>query len=145
MNQPWIYMCSPSRAPLPLPSPSHPSGSSQCTSPEHPSHATFFFKKSFSIVRKRQIHHNNSIMIIFLSHHTTHMFHTHSTLSKMPFVLYERSGVLFLGTTDIWDWIILCCPMNYKMFTMGGGIGMGNTCKSMADSCQCMAKTTIIV
>ena len=26
-----------------------------------------------------------------------------------------------------------------------GGIGMGNTCKSMADSCQCMAKTTTIV
>ena len=25
---------------------------------------------------------------------------------------------------------------------MGGGIRMGNTCKSMADSCQCMAKTT---
>ena len=25
---------------------------------------------------------------------------------------------------------------------VGGGIGMGNTCKSMADSCQCMAKTT---
>ena len=27
----------------------------------------------------------------------------------------------------------------------GGGIGMGNTCKPMADSCQCMAKTTIIL
>ena len=27
----------------------------------------------------------------------------------------------------------------------GGGIGIGNTCKSMADSCQCMAKTTIIL
>ena len=26
-----------------------------------------------------------------------------------------------------------------------GGIGMGNTCKSMADSCQCMAKTTTIL
>ena len=25
---------------------------------------------------------------------------------------------------------------------VGGGIGMGNTCKSMADSYQCMAKTT---
>ena len=25
---------------------------------------------------------------------------------------------------------------------VGGRIGMGNTCKSMADSCQCMAKTT---
>ena len=24
---------------------------------------------------------------------------------------------------------------------VGGGIGMGNTCKSMADSCQCMTKT----
>ena len=23
---------------------------------------------------------------------------------------------------------------------VGGGIGMGNTCKSMADSCQCMTK-----
>ena len=23
----------------------------------------------------------------------------------------------------------------------GGGVGMGNTCESMADSCQCMAKT----
>ena len=27
---------------------------------------------------------------------------------------------------------------------VGGGIGMGNTCKSMADSCQYMAKTTTI-
>ena len=27
---------------------------------------------------------------------------------------------------------------------VGGWIGMGNTCESMADSCQCMAKTTTI-
>ena len=27
---------------------------------------------------------------------------------------------------------------------MGGGIGMGNTCKSMADSFQCMTKPTTI-
>ena len=27
----------------------------------------------------------------------------------------------------------------------GKGIRMGNTCKSMADSCQCMAKTTTIL
>ena len=27
----------------------------------------------------------------------------------------------------------------------GGGIGMGKTCKSMADSCQSMAKTTTIL
>ena len=28
---------------------------------------------------------------------------------------------------------------------VGGGIGMGNTCKSMADSCQCMTKHTTIL
>ena len=28
---------------------------------------------------------------------------------------------------------------------VGGGIGMGNTCKSMADSCQCMTKTITIL
>ena len=28
---------------------------------------------------------------------------------------------------------------------VGVGIGMGNTCKSMADSCQCMSKTTTIL
>ena len=27
---------------------------------------------------------------------------------------------------------------------VGGGIGRGNTCKPMADSCQCMAKPTIL-
>ena len=27
----------------------------------------------------------------------------------------------------------------------GGGIGMGNTCRPMADSCQCMAKTTTVL
>ena len=36
MNPPQVYMCSPSWTPLPRPSPSHPSGSSQCTSPTHP-------------------------------------------------------------------------------------------------------------
>ena len=36
MNPPWMYMCSPSWTPLPPPFPSHPSGSSQCTSPKHP-------------------------------------------------------------------------------------------------------------
>ena len=36
MNPPQVYTCSPSWTPLPLPSPHHPSGSSQCTSPKHP-------------------------------------------------------------------------------------------------------------
>ena len=36
MNRPWVYMCSPFWTPCPPPSLSHPSGSSQCISPEHP-------------------------------------------------------------------------------------------------------------
>ena len=28
---------------------------------------------------------------------------------------------------------------------VGGGIEMGNTCRSMADSCQCMTKPTTIL
>ena len=36
MNLPQVYMCSPSWTLLPPPSPHHPSGSSQCTSPKHP-------------------------------------------------------------------------------------------------------------
>ena len=36
LNLPCVYMCSPFWTPLPPPSPSHPSGLSQCTSPEHP-------------------------------------------------------------------------------------------------------------
>ena len=36
MNPPQVYTCSPSWTLLPPPSPNHPSGSSQCTSPKHP-------------------------------------------------------------------------------------------------------------
>ena len=36
MNPPQVYKCSPSWTPLPPPSPYHPSGSSQYTSPKHP-------------------------------------------------------------------------------------------------------------
>ena len=36
MHPPQVYTCSPSWAPFPHPSPYHPSGSSQCTSPKLP-------------------------------------------------------------------------------------------------------------
>ena len=36
-------------------------------------------------------------------------------------------------------------PEGWDEAEAGGGIGMGNTCKSMADSCQCMAKITTIL
>ena len=36
MHLPWVYLCSPFWTLLPPPSPYHPSGSSQCTSPKLP-------------------------------------------------------------------------------------------------------------
>ena len=42
-----------------------------------------------------------------------------------------------------------CCTgktqRNWVEREMARGIGMGNTCKSMADSCQCMTKPTTIL
>ena len=40
MKQPWVYMCSPSRSPLPPPSPPAPPRFSQCTRSECLSHAS---------------------------------------------------------------------------------------------------------
>ena len=40
---------------------------------------------------------------------------------------------------------LVLADFDYKNSYHGGGTGTGNTCKSMADSCQCMAKTTTIL
>ena len=48
MNLPQVYMCSPSWTLLPPPSPSHPSGSSQCTSPSTLYHASSLNWRSVS-------------------------------------------------------------------------------------------------
>ena len=51
----------------------------------------------------------------------------------------------WMHETSAWAW---CTGKTQRVWVereMGGGIGMGNTCKSMADSCQCMTKTTKIL
>ena len=65
LNPPWVYMCSPSWSPLPTPSPSHPSGSSQCTSPEH-------------------LYHSSNLGWQFVSHMIIYMFQCHSPISSHP-------------------------------------------------------------
>ena len=46
--------------------------------------------------------------------------------------------------TSAWAWCTGKTQRNWVEREVGGGIGMGNTCKSMADSCQCMTKNTTI-
>ena len=44
--------------------------------------------------------------------------------------------------TSAWAWCTGKTQRNWVEREVGGGIWMGNTCNSMADSCQCMTKTT---
>ena len=51
----------------------------------------------------------------------------------------------WMHETSAWAWCTGKTQRNQVDREVAGGIGMGNTCKSMADSCQCMAKTTTIL
>ena len=48
----------------------------------------------------------------------------------------------WMHETTVQGW---CTGMTQRDGGGRGGSGWGNTCKSMADSCQCMAKTTTIL
>ena len=51
----------------------------------------------------------------------------------------------WMHETHAQDWCTGKTQRDQVEREVGGGIGMGNTCKSMADSCQCMAKTITIL
>ena len=51
----------------------------------------------------------------------------------------------WMHETSAWGWCTGMTMRDGMGREAGGGIRMGNTCKSMADSCQCMAKTTTIL
>ena len=50
-----------------------------------------------------------------------------------PGWVHETSARAWCTGKTLWVWVER---------EVGGGIGMGNTCNSMADSCQCMTKPT---
>ena len=51
----------------------------------------------------------------------------------------------WMHETSAWAWCTGKTQRNRVEREVGAGIGMGNTCKSMADSCQCLTKTTTIL
>ena len=57
MNPPQVHMCSLSWTLLPPPSPFHPSGSSQCTSPKHP--VDYFYLLVVQETLKSLLQHHN--------------------------------------------------------------------------------------
>ena len=66
-------------------------------------------------------------------------------IPSLPLVLFIVRSVHWMHETSAQGW----CPGMTQRDGMGrevgGGFRMGNTCKSMVDSCQCMAKTTTIL
>ena len=51
----------------------------------------------------------------------------------------------WMHETSAWPWCTGKTQGNQVERKVGGGIGMGNTCKPMADSFQCMTKITTIL
>ena len=51
----------------------------------------------------------------------------------------------WMHETSAWTWCTGKTQRDRVEREVGGGIGMGNTCKSMADSCHCITKTTTIL
>ena len=51
----------------------------------------------------------------------------------------------WMHETSAWAWCTGKTQRNRVERKVGGGIGMGNTCNSMADSCQCMTKPTAML
>ena len=63
-------------------------------------------------------------------------------------ILSRVKQIISLGwmhETSAWAWCTGKTQRNRVERVVGGGIRMGNTCKSMADSCQCLTKITTIL
>ena len=58
------------------------------------------------------------------------------------FIVKQITSPGWMHETSARAWCTGKTQRNRVEREVGGGIGMGNTCNSMADSCQCMTKHT---
>ena len=107
MNPPQVYMCSPSRTLHPPPSPFHPSGSSQCTSPKYPVsciepglatrfihdilHVSMPFSQIFPPVI---LFHSSATIVILLENYD---LVTSRFLNKTPALFFANQRTFFLS------------------------------------------------
>ena len=57
----------------------------------------------------------------------------------------QTTSLGWMHETSAWAWCTGKTQRDWVEREVGGGIRMGNTCKSMADSFQCMTKPTTIL
>ena len=73
------------------------------------------------------------------------MFQENSVKTCILSRVKQITGPGWMHETSARAWCTGKSQRNQVEREVGGGIGMGNTCKSMADTCQCMTKTTTIL
>ena len=73
------------------------------------------------------------------------MFRENTIETCILFRVKEITSPGWMRETSAWAWCTGKTQRNWVEKKVGGGIGMGNTRKSMADSCQCMTKTSTIL
>ena len=68
------------------------------------------------------------------------------TASKHVYYLgWNRSSAHWMHETSARGWCTGKTQRDWIEREVGGGIGMGNSCDSMGDSCQCMTKPTAML
>ena len=73
------------------------------------------------------------------------MFHDNSIETSILSRVKQITSPGWMHETSAPTWCTGKTQRNQVEKEVGGGIRMGNTCKSMADSGQCMTKTTTIL
>ena len=78
-----------------------------------------------------------------LSHKKTSVFLRLKGAQVQHFITLRKGWAAGgMHETSAWAWCTGKTQRNRVEREVGGGIRMGNTCNSMADSCQCMTKPT---
>ena len=73
------------------------------------------------------------------------MFRENSIETCILSIVKQITSPGWMHETSAWAWCTGKTQRDRVEREVGGGIGMGNTCNSMADSCQCMTKPTSIL
>ena len=73
------------------------------------------------------------------------MFREKSIKTGILSIVKQITSPGWMHETSAWAWCTGKTQRTWVEREVGGGIGMGNTCNSMADSCQCMTKPTTIL
>ena len=73
------------------------------------------------------------------------MFQENSIETRILSRVKEITSPGWMHETSARTWYTGKTQRDWVERAVGGGIGMSNTCKSMADSCQCMTRPTAVL